>query len=242
MTGARVRLDAVRFSYGTEEFFFDAELAAGEIAAIMGASGSGKTTLLNLVAGFETPAAGRVRIAGDDVTDWPPDKRPVTMVFQENNLFGHLDIYSNVGLGISPSLDLASRDRDAISRALSQTGLAGMGKRLPAELSGGERQRVALARALVRDRPVLILDEPFASLGPALRSDMIALVRKLHERQGMTILLVSHFPEDVRKLADRILFLHDRRIAESGPVTELLGKTPSSLIAGYLGDISADRY
>src|SRR5690606_25612104 len=127
------------------------------IVAVMGPSGSGKSTLLNLVAGFETPASGAVLIGGDDVSRRPPPARPVSMVFQENNLFAHLDVAQNVGLGRSPSLRLSAEDRTDVAAALARTGLAGKEARLPAELSGGERQRVALSRALVRDRPVLLL-------------------------------------------------------------------------------------
>ena len=174
--GAAVRLGKVHFSYGEAPFVFDVEFAVSKITAIMGPSGSGKSTLLNLVAGFETPQSGRVLIDGADMTARQPPARPVSMVFQENNLFAHLSVERNVGLGRSPSLSLSEADRGAIAEALRRVGLAGKEKRLPRELSGGERQRVALARVLVRDRPVLLLDEPFASLGPALRNDMLDLV------------------------------------------------------------------
>ena len=150
-----VRLDKVSFSYGEASLAFDVAFAAAEITAIMGPSGSGKSTLLNLVAGFETPESGRVLIGGADVGAAPPAARPVSMVFQENNLFAHLSVEQNVGLGRSPSLRLTEADRADIAGALARTGLAGKEKRLPRELSGGERQRVALARVLVRDRPVL---------------------------------------------------------------------------------------
>src|SRR5690606_9136667 len=133
---------------------FDARVDAGCIAAVIGPSGSGKSTLLNLVAGFEMPISGRILIGGSDVTGLPPAKRPVSMVFQENNLFAHLTVGQNVGLGRSPALRLDGQDRGAIAEALSRTGLAGKESRLPGELSGGERQRVALARVLVRQRPV----------------------------------------------------------------------------------------
>lgn len=238
MSGADVAFDNVRFTYGDADFRFDFEVESGEIVAVMGASGSGKSTLLNLIAGFELPQSGRVLIGGMDVTQLPPHRRPVTMVFQENNLFGHLDVLSNVGLGISPSLRLDEEDRRAIALALEGTGLSGMEHRLPRELSGGERQRVALARALVRERPVLLLDEPFASLGPALRREMVELVRELHRRVAMTILLVSHHPEDARSLAGQVFFLDGRRIAHSGPTGEMLTTDPPGAVADYLGDIA----
>ena len=197
--GVPVRLDKVSFSYGEAPLTFDVAFAAAEITAVMGPSGSGKSTLLNLVAGFETPQSGRVLIGGANVGAAPPAARPVSMVFQENNLFAHLSVEQNVGLGRSPSLRLTEADRADITGALARTGLAGK-EALPRELSGGERQRVALARVLVRDRPVLLLDEPFASLGPALRDDMLDLVAGLHAERGMTVLFVTHQPEDARRI------------------------------------------
>jgi thiamine transport system ATP-binding protein len=238
MTGAAIRFEDVGFSYGEEGFSFDFEVEAGEIVAIMGASGSGKSTLLNLLAGFETPRSGRILIGGRDVTRLAPHERPVSMVFQENNLFGHLDVAANVGLGLSPSLRLRPGDRRLIAEALAETGLAGMERRLPGELSGGERQRVALARAFVRDRPVLLLDEPFASLGPALRHEMVSLVRELHRRRQMTILIVSHHPEDAASLAGRVFFLDQRRVAHVGPTGRLLSAEAPPAIARYLGEMT----
>ncbi|MEZ5812307.1 MAG: thiamine ABC transporter ATP-binding protein [Rhizobiaceae bacterium] len=241
MSGATIGIEAVRFSYGAQAFVFDAAIGAGEIVAVMGPSGSGKSTLLNLVAGFEMPDTGRLTIDGEDVTGLAPDRRAVTMVFQENNLFGHLDIAANVGLGRSPSLRLTMEDRDRVAEALARTGLAGKADRLPAALSGGERQRAALARALVRDRPVLLLDEPFASLGPALRADMLDLVAELHGERGMTVLMVSHHPGDARRLGRRILFVDEGRIAADGPAGDLLGDNAPAIVADYLGSDPGQR-
>ncbi len=235
MSGAAIRLKDLRFSYGETDFSFDAQIAAGEIVALMGASGSGKSTLLNLVAGFETPSSGTVSIGGRDVTVLSPHERPVTMVFQENNLFGHLDIGQNVGLGRSPSLRLTATDRERVSKALAQTGLSGKEKRFPAELSGGERQRAALARALVRDQPVLLLDEPFASLGPALRDDMLDLVSELQAKHGMTTIMVSHHPDDARRISGSVLFLEAGCIVAEGATADLLGDNPPAPIKAYLG-------
>jgi thiamine transport system ATP-binding protein len=231
-----VRLDAVRFGYGDVAFAFDAAFEPGKITAVMGPSGSGKSTLLNLVAGFETPASGRVWIGGADVTALPPAERPVSMVFQENNLFAHLDVEQNVGLGRSPALKLTAGDREAVAAALARTGLAGKEKRLPRELSGGERQRVALARVLVRERPVLLLDEPFASLGPALRDDMLDLVMALHAERAMTALFVTHQPEDARRVADALVFLEDGRVAASGPAADFFAGTGPEAFRRYIGD------
>jgi thiamine transport system ATP-binding protein len=174
-------------------------------------------------------------IGGDDVTRLPPARRPVSMVFQENNLFAHLDVARNVGLGRSPALKLSANDHADIAAALARTGLAGKEGRLPGELSGGERQRVALARVLVRDRPVLLLDEPFASLGPALRREMLDLLRALHAERGMTILMVTHQPEDARGIARRIAFVEDGTIAAFAPVDEMFSETGPSAFRAYTG-------
>ena len=235
MSGAAVRLDDVAFSYGETSMAFDLAVGAGSIVAVMGPSGSGKSTLLNLIAGFETPASGRVLIGDIDATGIPPAGRPVSMIFQENNLFAHLDVASNIGLGRSPALRLSSTDREDISAALARTGLAGKERRLPAELSGGERQRVALSRVLVRDRPVLLLDEPFASLGPALRREMLELVRELHNERGMTILMVTHHPDDAKALADHVAFVEEGKIAAFEAAEEMFSDNAPAAFKAYIG-------
>ncbi|MEI9424725.1 thiamine ABC transporter ATP-binding protein [Mesorhizobium sp. Cs1299R1N1] len=238
--GVAVRLDRVSFSYGEALFAFDVGFTATRITAIMGPSGSGKSTLLNLVAGFETPRSGRVLVGGADVGAEPPATRPVSMVFQENNLFAHLSVQQNVGLGRSPSLRLTEADHADIAGALARTGLAGKEKRLPRELSGGERQRVALARVLVRDRPVLLLDEPFASLGPALRGDMLDLVASLHAERGMTVLFVTHQPQDARRIAQKVVFLDNGTIAASGTSDDFFAGAGPEAFRRYIGAGAGD--
>jgi len=233
--GAAVRLEDVSFSYGDAPFSFDVGFAASRITAIMGPSGSGKSTLLNLVAGFEAPGSGRVLIDGTDVTAAPPSARPVSMVFQENNLFAHLSVERNVGLGRSPSLSLSASDHEAIAAALYRVGLAGKERRLPRELSGGERQRVALARVLVRDRPVLLLDEPFASLGPALRDDMLDLLADVHAERRMTVLFVTHQPEDARRIGQNMVFLDDGMVAAAGTAADFFDGSGPDAFRRYIG-------
>jgi len=235
MNGAAVECRDTRFAYGETQFRFDMAIEAGTIAALMGASGSGKSTLLSLIAGFETPAGGDILIGGQIVTHTPPAERPVSMVFQENNLFGHLDVAANVGLGRSPRLRLSASDREDVSAALARVGLAGKERRLPRELSGGERQRVALARVLVRDRPVLLLDEPFASLGPALRQDMVRLLKALHAERGMTILIATHHPDDAAALAERIVFLEAGHVAAQGATDWFFGEDGPEAFRRYVG-------
>lgn len=234
--GASIELQGLRFQYQRgEPMQFDAKIDASDIVAIMGPSGSGKSTLLNLIAGFERPAAGRVVIASEDVTSLAPYQRPVSMIFQENNLFGHLTVEQNVGLGRSSSLRLSASDRQAIDAALERTGLAGKAKRLPQGLSGGERQRVALARVLVQKMPVLLLDEPLASLGPALRDEMLDLIASLHHTQPMTIVMVTHDTRDARRLSKSLLFVAEGHIVATGSTQELLGEDAPEAVTRYLG-------
>lgn len=234
--GAAVVLDGIRFTYGNAEMAFDVDVAPGALVAVMGPSGSGKSTLLNLIAGFEPPSSGRIVIGGEDVTHLSPAARPVSMVFQENNLFGHLSVENNVGLGISPSLRLTADDKASVAEALARTGLGGKEKRLPRELSGGERQRVALARVLVRDRPVLLLDEPFASLGPALRIEMLELLYSLHAERRPTVFLVTHHPEDARRIAEQVVFLENGKVAAKGSAADFFDGTGPAAFQRYVGE------
>lgn len=211
--GATIALEQIRLRLGTVDFAFDAHIAPGKITAITGASGAGKSTLLNLIAGFEQPATGRVLINGEDVSGHAPGKRPISLVFQDHNLFAHLDVATNVGLGISPSLRLTRADQQTIALSLARVGLSGYEKRHPATLSGGEKQRVAFARALVRRKPVLLLDEPFAALDPGLRASMADLLVALHQETGNSVLIVTHDMRDVERLADDVIFIDHGAIA-----------------------------
>src|SRR5690606_10893870 len=235
-SGAGLRLEAITFAYpGGASMRFDLTVEASDTVAIMGPSGSGKSTLLSLIAGFEMPASGRIVIGGEDVTLLPPHRRPVSMIFQENNLFAHLTVAQNVGLGRSPSLRLTEEDRAAVADAIAHTGLAGKEKRLPQALSGGERQPVALARVLVRERPVLLLDEPFASLGPALDDEMLDLIAALHREQGMTVLMATQDPRDAERLSRTLVFVEGGTISAIGPTQKFLSGHGPAAFDRYLG-------
>jgi thiamine transport system ATP-binding protein len=233
-TSTAIHLDAVRLTLGRRDFHFDFGFNARKITAIVGPSGSGKSTLLNLVSGFEQPDTGRIEIAGQDVTDLAPAERPVSLVFQDNNLFAHLDLFTNIGLGVHPGLRLAPADRKAISAALVRVGLAGYERRLPGSLSGGERQRAAFARALVRSRPILLLDEPFAALDPGLRSAMVDLLVELHAETAATILLVTHDPRDIMRLADHVVFLENGHVLVNASKSDFLTRTDVTAVRDFL--------
>ena len=212
---------------------FTLSVRQGELIAVLGPSGAGKSTLLNLVAGFLQPANGRITIEGQDHTHTPPAARPVSMLFQENNLFNHLTVRQNIGLGMHPGLRLNAGQQQKLSDIAAQMGIGDLLARLPGELSGGQRQRVALARCLVREQPILLLDEPFSALDPALRQEMLLLVKEVCERQGLTMLMVSHSVEDAVRIAPRSVVIADGRIAWDGDTEQLAsGKASASRLLG----------
>ncbi|MHB0951681.1 MAG: thiamine ABC transporter ATP-binding protein [Allorhizobium sp.] len=233
-TSSAVILEKVRLRLGARDFHFDCRMPKGAITVVAGPSGSGKSTLLNIVAGFETPDGGRVLIEGRDVGKLLPAERPVSFVFQDNNLFAHLDLFANVGLGINPALRLDNADREAVSTALKRVGLGGFERRFPSTLSGGERQRAAFARALVRRKPVLLLDEPFASLDPGLRTAMADLLEGLRDETGSTVIIVSHDPDEVARLARHVIFIDAGCIAFSGPSEIFFGRSDLAAVASFL--------
>ena len=207
---------------------------AGKICAIVGPSGSGKSTLLEAIAGFLPVTSGHIRVGGDQITARPPSERPVTLLFQSNNLFPHLDIERNVGLGLKPSLSLTPADKRAIADVLGEVGLADLATRRPAELSGGQRQRAALARALLRQQPALLLDEPLAALGPALRDEMLALIDASVLQRGIAVLMITHAPEEARSIAHLTALCMEGRI-NGARLTDQVFANPGPELAAYLG-------
>jgi len=216
---------------------FELEVADGEVLSLIGPSGSGKSTLLNLVAGFLPARSGRILIDEVAIEGLAVAERPVSIVFQQHNLFPHLDLYTNVALGVEPSLRLDSVQVEAVRDALARLGLEQLQRRKPGELSGGQRQRVALARALVRKRKILLLDEAFAGLGPAMRAELIELVKELVREQGMVGLLVSHQPRDALIASARSAFICDGQVAASAATAELLEQTDLPKLRDYLGSM-----
>ena len=223
-------------THGAGAFRLEADLTlprAGRVAVI-GPSGAGKSTLLDLIAGFRTPDAGRIRWDGSDLTDQPPGRRPVATLFQDNNLFPHLSIERNLALGIDPKGRLDADRRTRIAQVLERVGLRGMEARRPAALSGGQQSRAALARVLLMDRPLVLLDEPFAALGPGLRMEMLDLARAVLAGEGRTLLMVSHDPEDAARIASDIVLVDAGRAEPPAPAGPLLADPPPALRA-YLG-------
>lgn len=213
----------------------DLTVRDGARVALLGPSGAGKSTLLNAIAGFLPLSEGRILWNGEDLTGLAPAERPVSMIFQDNNLFPHLTVAQNVGLGLRPDLKLSAAQTADVEAALDRVGLAGFGPRKPGQLSGGQVARVALARALLRHRPLMLLDEPFGALGPALRAEMLDLVADLARETGATVLMVSHQPEDARELADQVILVADSRAHPPVPMEEIFSHPPDAL-RDYLGN------
>lgn len=202
-----ITLSEVAFRYAKQgdELRFDLTIAAGEKVAVVGASGAGKSTLLNLIAGFLQPQQGDIFLDGKAHTRTKPYQRPVSMLFQSNNLFNHLTLSQNIGIGIAPDLKLSATQRQAVAQIAEQVGLADYLSRYPDKLSGGQQQRVALARCMLRDKPILLLDEPFSALDKALRMDMLALLDRLCRQKHLTVMMVTHQAEEVTDFVGRVI-------------------------------------
>ena len=209
-----IRLDNVFLADDTLPMTFDLQVAAGERIAIIGPSGAGKSTLLNLIAGFVLPTQGNIWLNGENHTRSAPYERPVSMLFQENNLFPHLTVQQNLALGLKTSLKLTALEQDQIEQVADAVGLTSFLSRLPNSLSGGQKQRVALARCLLRDKPILLLDEPFSALDPELRLDMLNLIDELCHSKNLTLLLVTHQPSELMGKVDRMLRIENGRISQ----------------------------
>lgn len=212
----------------------DVRFQAGKAVALIGPSGAGKSTLLAAIAGFLTPVSGRVLWDGRDLTHAAPGDRPVSVLFQDNNLFPHLSAAQNVGLGLRPDLRLRADDQAKLAAALHDVGLDGFADRKPSALSGGQQSRVALARVLVANRPVVLLDEPFGALGPALKDEMLDLVKAKLVSAGKTVLMVTHDPADAQRMADMAALVADGTVSPPVATSDLFSNPPPALKA-YLG-------
>lgn len=229
-----LRIEAARLNNGGFRLEADFTVEPGARVAVIGPSGAGKSTLIGAIAGFVPLEAGRLLWQGRDITAAAPGARPVAMLFQDGNLFAHLSLTDNVGLGLRPDLRLDQGQREEVARALARVGLAGYEGRRPGALSGGQQSRAALARVLVQKRPLVLLDEPFAALGPALKADMLDLVSDLVAEAGATLMMVSHDPGDARRIADQTIVVAEGRADPPRPTGEVLDSPPPALRA-YLG-------
>src|ERR687898_3181652 len=202
---------------------------------MLGPSGSGKTTTLRLIAGFEQPDAGLVRLRGRDVTNDPPYARNVNTVFQDYALFPHMTVAENVAYGLKIRRVPKAERQERVEEALRTVQLTGYGARRPAQLSGGQRQRVALARALVNRPEVLLLDEPLGALDLKLRQGMQIELKRIQREVGITFIYVTHDQEEALTMSDRLAVFNNGRIEQIGPPAEVYEHPQSEFIAGFVG-------
>ncbi|MCK9780701.1 MULTISPECIES: thiamine ABC transporter ATP-binding protein ThiQ [Enterobacterales] len=228
-----IKLEQLAYTYEHQHLLFNLTVNAGERIAVLGPSGAGKSTLLSLIAGFLPSEQGSLFLNGQDHTKTVPAKRPISMLFQDNNLFPHLTVRQNIGLGLNPGLKLTGTQKALLESRAEQVALSEYLERLPSQLSGGQRQRVAIARCLVREQPILLLDEPFSALDPALRIEMLALLEQLCREKALTLLMVSHSLEDAAKIASRAIVIDNGMIVYDGNTQSLInGEVDQSLILG----------
>ena len=229
-----LHLDQLRLTQDGFSVSANWHLPAGARLALLGPSGAGKSTLLMGLAGFIAPSAGRILWQGQDLAALSPAQRPVSILFQDQNLFPHLSVAQNLGLAINPRLRLSAGDLARVEAVLDRLGLHGMGARKPASLSGGQLGRAALGRVLLQARPLLLLDEPFAALGPALKADLLGLVTELAAENATTVVLVTHDPADARRFADVVGLVHDG-VADAPVATDAIFADPPPALRAYLG-------
>jgi spermidine/putrescine transport system ATP-binding protein len=236
-TSADIELEAVtkRFGDTVAVDALDLAIPKGTFFALLGPSGCGKTTTLRMIGGFEDPTEGRIRLAGEDVTDVPPFKRDVNTVFQSYALFPHLDVRRNVGFGLERRKVAKDDARGRVADMLELTQLTGLESRKPGQLSGGQQQRVALARALVNRPQALLLDEPLGALDLRLRKQLQIELKRIHDEVGLTFVHVTHDQEEAMTMADEIAVMNEGRIEQRGSATELYEQPATEFVAGFLG-------
>jgi multiple sugar transport system ATP-binding protein len=234
---ATLALENISKSFGATQVLHDISLQVneGEFIVFVGPSGCGKSTLLRAIAGLEDVTTGRIIIGGRDVTDTPPARRGIAMVFQSYALYPHLDVAGNMGLGLKQAGEAASVIEERIGTASRMLSLDTYLHRRPAELSGGQRQRVAIGRAIVRKPDVFLFDEPLSNLDAALRMAMRVEIARLHRELGASMVYVTHDQTEAMTLADRIVVLRDGRIEQTGSPMELYNNPANQFVAGFLG-------
>ena len=232
-----LKIQGVRKSYGQVVAVAGVDLVVdeGEFFTLLGPSGSGKTTLLRLIAGFETPDEGSIRLAGEDVSGLPPYDRPVNTVFQDYALFPHMSVAQNIAYGLRiKGVPRQAREK-RVQRALEMVRLAGLGHRRPNQLSGGQRQRVALARAVINEPEVLLLDEPLGALDLKLRQEMQIELKQIQKEVGITFVYVTHDQEEALTMSDRMAVMSNGQIEQIGPPVEVYEQPATEFVAGFIG-------
>ncbi len=214
----------------------DLYVRKGEFVTFLGPSGCGKTTTLRMIAGFDKPTSGKILLNGKEISDLPPNKRPINTVFQRYALFPHLNVKDNVAFG----LKLKKLDKNVISekveKALKMVDLEGFEKRSISTLSGGQQQRVAIARALVNEPEILLLDEPLGALDLKMRKDMQLELKEMHDKLGITFIYVTHDQEEALTMSDTIVIMKDGVIQQIGKPTDIYNEPKNAFVADFIGD------
>lgn len=233
-----IRVEHVSKSFGDKTVLNDVNLYVrkGEFVTILGSSGCGKTTLLRLIAGFQTANEGGIAIAGEDITQTPPHKRPVNTVFQKYALFPHLNVYNNIAFGLKLKKLSDAVIEKKVKQALKMVGLMDYEFRDVDSLSGGQQQRVAIARAIVNEPEVLLLDEPLAALDLKMRKDMQMELKEMHKSLGITFVYVTHDQEEALTLSDTIVVMSEGKIQQIGTPTDIYNEPVNSFVADFIGE------
>ena len=229
-----IKFTDVNYHYKQQSFHFDLEVEAGSVVAILGPSGAGKSTLLNLLAGFIAPVQGDIKINACSILKQAPHQRPLSILFQDNNLFTHLSAYENIALGLHPGLKLNAEQKLRLNTISEQVGVQNLLDRLPAQLSGGQQQRIALARCFVQDKPILLLDEPFSALDPILRVAMLERVKSLAKSENVTVLMVTHHVEDALAVASDFIFVDHGEALTAETIDQLKVSHPNKHLSHFL--------
>ena len=220
---------------------FNLQVERGELVSFLGPSGCGKTTTLRIVAGFEVPTTGEVRINDQDITNQPPNKRDVGMVFQAYALFPNMNVGENIGFGMKVAKKPAKEIKERVNELLSLIHMPDFGKRYPNQLSGGQQQRVALARALALRPEVLLLDEPLSALDAKIRVSLRAEIRSIQRQLGITAIYVTHDQEEALSLSDRVVVMNGGRMEQVGTPFEIYNFPRTEFVAQFVGVLNSTK-
>ena len=211
---AKQEMLKLNFSFEENYLAISANLSleSDRIYAIIGPSGAGKSTFLNLIAGFSEISSGSILWNEQEISDLPPSKRNISILFQDNNLFPHLSVWRNLALAVSHWPKISNDDEAKLHSVISEVGIRGLENRKPSQLSGGQQSRVALARVLLQKNKILLLDEPFAALGPSLKDQMLELIEKIARNRGLLVLMVTHDPADANKIASQTIVVKNNKV------------------------------
>ena len=208
-------------------------LEPNKIYAVVGPSGAGKSTFLNLISGFASISSGSIIWNGQEISNLPPAKRNVSILFQDNNLFPHLSVWRNLALAVTHWPKISRDNEEKLKAVMSEVGILGLENRKPSQLSGGQQSRVALARVLLQKNKILLLDEPFSALGPSLKDQMLELIKKISKNKKLLVLMVTHDPADAKKVASQTLVVKDKKVHPPLSTEKALDPTNGPL-ADYL--------